>query len=404
MAQRDYPLQLQNALDKITKRFTTEWFNKHFASKDKLRKFVKNELKHYHPNIVGFFKLDRMMLTYALFTCNEKWQVRRQFLFDGLKSLLFNFRKVHLTMTQIVVLVMVTNYGVFVSNQLSSNMIQVLSEIEVPHCDSKNKWTDILWSWVTFCQTYTGGVASSCKEMSMVFIRVVQIIIDTIQQRNKFEKHEPYRVEETVLSPNDVVLSENEYCNMCIGMNDPEDIAQNEEEFNYLTLVLDFMKGDFTNLTSLILQMQISSRVLKIASDPRASMTSHLIEHNFSSIRLEEFHSAVLDQDTRYEVFRYPRVLSLKETQYIEARVSLEDCKDKRNRKTYSICLPLVVFSFVFTDAKTIDGLKDLLRKENQVDTVNELFQVNDTEATILCQGVNIPRRWLKYPTIKALC
>jgi hypothetical protein len=399
---QEYPADLQKALDKISQRMTNEWYNKNYGSKEKLRLFVKTQLRQYRPNSVGFFKLDKMILTYALFTCNEKWKVRRQFLFDGLRSLLFNYRKVQLTMTQIVILVMVTNYGVFVSNALSSDMIQVLSEIEVPHCDSKNSWSDILWTWVTFCKTYTGGTSNSCKEMSVVFLRFAQIIIDTVQDRNMFEKHEPYRVKETVTSPMEIDLTDFEYSHMCLGMNNPEDIAQSQEELNYLTLMLDFMKGDFTTLTSLVLQMQINSRVLKLAADPRVSLTNNMIVNHFSSIRLEEFHFEVLDQDTRYEVFRYPRVLALQETKYVEARVSLEDGKDKRT--TYSVCLPLVVFAFLFTDDKTVCDLKQFLLEKGEVPSVNTLFQKFDDEDMVTCQGVKIPQRWMEFPTIKALC
>ena len=397
-----YPADLQKALAQISQRMTNEWYNKNYGSKEKLRLFVKTQLRQYRPNSVGFFKLDKMILTYALFTCNDKWKVRRQFLFDGLRSLLFNYRKVQLTMTQIVILVMVTNYGVFVSNTLSPDMIQVLSEIEVPHCDSKNSWSDILWTWVTFCKTYTGGASNSCKEMSVVFLRFAQIIIDTVQDRNLFEKYEPCRVKETMTSPMEIVLTDAEYSHMCLGMNNPEDIAQSQEELNYLTLMLDFMKGDFTHLTSLVLQMQITSRVLKLAADPRVSLTNHMIVNHFSSIRLEEFHFDVLDEDTRYEVFRYPRVFALQETKYVEARVSLEDGKDERT--TYSVCLPLVVFAFLFTDDKTVCDLKQFLLEKGEVPSVNTLFKRIDGENMVECQGVQIPARWLKFPTINALC
>ena len=68
------------------------------------------------------------------------------------------------------------------------------------------------------------------------------------------------------------------------------------------------------------------------------------------------------------------------------------------------MCLPLVVFAFLFTDDKTVCDLKQFLLEKGEVPSVNTLFQKFDDEDMVTCQGVKIPQRWMEFPTIKALC
>jgi hypothetical protein len=304
-------------------------------------------------------------------------------------------------MSEVVILVMVTNYGVFDGNCLSLEMSDVLSNIEVPHIDASNEWSKILWGWVRFCQMFTRGSDCTCVEMSTLFIRCSQIITDKVSEDN-MERHPPVRLSRNISSMKEVVLTEDQIELMCLGMNTPQDLTDDEEELCYLNVLVSFMKGDFTQLTSLILQMQITRRVIKMVTDDKADLTEHVLEREFSSLRLEGFEQVLLDTDTRYQMFAYPQAMCLDEKQFVEAEVSIY-CSTDQKRQYHRICLPLVVFAYLFTDECVVRDLKQLLASDASIESINSMFRVAPREDMVKCEGVDIPRRWLKYRGIKEL-
>ena len=186
------PRHVEQAMMTIVKTRTTTWYRDHFRSKNEIRRFHNQnlELVSRQHGSVGFFDLTLLNLREALLRVEQSWGKRRRVLRDALQSLLFNFREVHLTTTQMVVLLLVPYYGCFCGFPLRQDFVQVLATIKVPHKDGSNQWSVILWTWVSFCNTYVSR-EETCFMLRLVFARCLKVITRRLQQQPPFFEQKP---------------------------------------------------------------------------------------------------------------------------------------------------------------------------------------------------------------------
>ena len=380
----------------------TRWFEDNLTRREKVAEFLQQHKRGAFATMssLGYYGNLGADLVFTLQQQKEQWKAQQRFLADGVKSLLFNFRMCHLTMTEIVVLLLVLYSGIFVDRSLSAEFVEILQRLMVPHIDPVNSWSTILWNWAAFCRTYTTSTLL-CPEMKTVFLQAAQIILDRVSEGDVFENHQmdvsQFR---PLLSARDVVLGPDTHL-LCVGMLKPGVVARTVEEAYTLTLLTSFISGDVRHLSSLFLQVQLTLRVIQRVSDPRSEPPStSLLQRDFSSIECKAIDHELLNTDTRADVFDYPNSFRVKTGLFVETRVaiSLDDAPE-----SHTICLPIVVFAYLFKSPKIVRDLQDLLVRKGVVGPVEEWFSRTVDEKMTDCLGSEIPLKWSRDDAIQAL-
>jgi hypothetical protein len=178
----------------------------------------------------------------------------------------------------------------------------------------------------------------------------------------------------------------------------PEDLEMTNIESQHLYMLQNFMDGgDFAELSSLCLQVQITMRVMKHSSDNMADSTRETV---FSSIKMVHAMSDLHNEDHRHNIFGYPNSFTDISENFVETEILIEEKNFENGSftlmyKKYIVSLALPVFSYLFKHQKDIDILIGVLVNSDVTGQQKKFLHIADDEAVTDYTGVKIPTRWL---------
>lgn len=406
------PKKLKYAVRKIFKKWSMQWYNANVKNDKLLDSYLRQVQRSgmFGMMQTGFYAYSELDLHTALNKKRKVWNHLRNFIIDGMKSLMFHYRMTQPTSSEIAILIMVIQNNVF-TGELSQKTGADFGNVRVPHVDNVNTWKTMLWDWVKFCSTYTDSVIS-CAEMKHLFttcLSSILPIVSTLELENKTR----WNVWKKAKTLEDVKFTSEEEGKLFIGMVDPDTLTQlKPHEQHSVSIISRFMSGDFSDLEGLFLQVQITLRAIQFLSpETKKSVTFSNIKEGCANITLHpESRLSINAFDYRNQLFRYPVSFNFipREYYFVECKVSIaavytdEDDKTVRRSEDYAISLALPIWQKIL-------GVSNATKLLNAIYTADtdgrqrKFLTIKPGERMVVYRNKSFPKSWTKYSDIRDL-
>jgi hypothetical protein len=396
-----YHLDIQTAVKVVFSDWTKAYRN--FVTSLKNGRHLRNYIHTRTPTIFEKASLQNGMYVYhdaLLHVCIskhiERWKEVSQVASNMTRTFLSEMAKRCLSMTEIVIIIFLLKTRYFLG-KLTSVFYDAAKTLSVPHYNTDIKWPMVFTRVSEYAQ---GRQKVTCPEMDVVFQRCITSVFNLIINKAvSFESN--IKILEALYENDwkDVQLDDDIIENLCFGGLSPIIIAKCGGRMNYrllrnLECYRNFENGNFLDITSLLLTVQISTRVnLIIQSRPdQRFVTKKELELRFSDIKLNKI-TRVLNRDPLYELFMYPKSFAGSHPPHFECIVCIGDI-------IYTTVLELAVVYWLFGETKH-SVICDALYVFMVTSKINSFMQ-SSTE-TVQYKGTEYPKRWTKYKVFKEL-
>jgi hypothetical protein len=308
------------------------------------------------------------------------------------RAFLEDLSKRCLSMTEIVIVSMLMKIRYFLGDINDETYGQALA-LSVPHYNPDISWPSVFETMICWLQNPS---KITCPEMKTIFQHTIRSILDAVaNDPHVFEKHVSLLEHLYSNKWEDVEFTQEQKENLCFGGLAPSDFMHNNGRMlRVLQCYRNFENGDFSDLLSLLLSVQLTIRtsLLLQTRQDRAFFNSKDLKDKFESIKLVRI-IRIMNNEPLFELFQYPRSFSGGKRPFVYCEVQIKE-------ESYFPTLELAVLYAMFSSENhrmICDHLHQFL-----VDDKKVAFQKEASE-TIEYKGHPMPKKWLKYKIFKDL-
>jgi hypothetical protein len=362
-------------------------------------KYSKRFVQGRVPNLLSVVRFETGLYVkhdIPLFEClkfhRTRWTNIQQAAANISKSFLMQLSKRCLSMTEIIIVSMLMKLRYFVGD-ISDDIYDRCMNLEVPHYNKSLEWFRILDAVVNVTQN-PGRI--TCPELCAIFKEMLDFIFEAIQKTPDIFEQQLNLLQTLFQSDwKDLNLTNEEKQHICFGGLHPRVFARNNNHvLRVLTFYRDFENGNFEEVTTLLLSIQITIRVSQILQTLEDRYTLNPIEcqEQLSGIQLVRI-VQVMNKDPLFALFNYPK-------SFIGGKKPFVHCEVMIEKQSFFVVLELAILFAIFKNTHQ-NVIMSALRKF-LVDKKKKAFQ-NPNGETIMYKGVSMPKRWLRFAIFKEM-
>lgn len=335
----------------------------------------------------GMYLYHDLPLTQCLQKHTERWQDICQSVADITKTFFSELSKRCLSVAEIVMAMLLLKLRYFTVTR-KTDLIEKMQATPLPHYNPNLQWKKV------FTLIDMDGVPRqkvACPEMSQIFLDSIEAIIDALHR-------DPMCFESSIdllqQLRTGAVVTDAQAKQLSLGGLTPKAIAAKDTLQKKLVCYQQFESGDFAQLLSLLLTVQLSIRVnLLLERSPEfSSLNPREREVQFGDLRLQQIFGE-LEKNPFTDLFRYPVNFKHKKR--------LLDCELIINNAQIRTVLDTEVLYYLFGEEQPqlfVDALAQglVLKKK-------KFLQKGEKSATVDRNGIVMPICWSKNPHFKNL-
>lgn len=321
----------------------------------------------------------------------ERWIYESNSVQSITRTFLGELSKRCLSVTEIVLVTMLYKARYFIGD-IPFALGSRSSALKVPHYNQDIKWR---YLYDTMIDAVQNPSTVSCPEMKNVFEKTLTTVIEAIEKSpSLLEKSVPIVERLFDMKWDDCKLTHSQKENVCFGGLDPQEFTHSASKIKTMACYRNFENGDFTEISSWLLSVQLTLRVWLLLSSYQDEFTilPRDVKERFSGITLVDIRNAV-STNHLFNLFQYPLSLKGGEPPFMQCEVKIED-------RTYYPVLEVAVVYALFGhlhDERICTALKKVL-----VNDKLEHFNKPTTD-TIKYKDMPLPKKWLRYRVFKEL-
>ena len=365
-----------------------------------VKRYAHKRTRHIVDRVTleyGMYAYHNLPLDVCLQKHTDRWIGVSRISADITKTFVCEMSQRCMSMAEIVIgmLIIKTRYYV---GKLSPEFCNDAKVLVVPHYNSGTSWRTVFEMLLLCGQS---GQKALCPEMDVVFERCNRALFNAlIADPMVFEKNGYLLSALYTDSFEEVQIDGTIKENLCFGGLEPRDISKCDRRENrdalvdILTCYRDFENGKFSQVTSLLLTVQLSIRVnlLLYQTQEFSTINKKEREAQFPSLELSSV-GRVLKHHPLISLFKYPNSLADCQKPLLESVLSF--CGE-----SHTVVLELPILYYLFGE-KNHSQIFNALYHFN-VSEKKTKFLTSSSER-VSFEGTTFPKKWTKYKVFDEL-
>ena len=288
----------------------------------------------------GMYHHHTQNLTTCIQIHSEQWTKLAGVVSNITQTVLTHMARRCPSMAEIIIIALILKIRYCVG-KLDDESVDRLRSVQLPHYNPELNWHRVFEAVIGRVQNHK---IIPCPEVSTLVTDVSNSILSALSHNPMLFDRDTCLLSSLYTHPwTDIKIDPATRQNICYGGLTPSTITpENELDILRLECYRDFENGNFQDIATLLLTVQLTTRCsIRMVDHPDQNfVTQQERTDQFSDVQLERI-TEVTAMDSLYELFQYPRSLQERQPPFLKCEVTLKGV-------TYSPTLELAIVYFLF--------------------------------------------------------